>query len=126
MPPPDADHRPSGDAMLGEEVGIWRISRLLGRGGMGRVYEAVQPSTGGRVAVKIMAHEVSEDADAVKRFFAEAKVVNLIRHEHIVDVLAMATLADGRPYIVMEYLSGAPLRALIKQGPLPLGSLAEF
>ncbi|HTM22908.1 MAG TPA: serine/threonine-protein kinase, partial [Kofleriaceae bacterium] len=123
-----ADARPgsSADPMIGEEVGIWRISRLLGRGGMGRVYEAVQPSTGGRVAVKIMAHEISEDADAVKRFFAEARAVNLIHHEHIVDVLAMATLADGRPYIVMEYLAGAPLRALIKGGPLPLGPLAEF
>src|SRR6185503_20147330 len=67
----------------------------------------------------------------VDRFFAEAKAVNLIRHENIVNVLDLATLPDGRPYIIMEYLDGAPLASIIEyavqqRAPLPLGGLARL
>ena len=53
-------------------------------------------------------HAIAEDC--VERFFAEARAVNLIRHENIVNVLDLAVLPDGRPYIVMEYLDGAAAR----------------
>jgi hypothetical protein len=42
------------DPLLGQTIGSWRIARLLGAGGMGRVYKAVQPSIGGRVAIKVL------------------------------------------------------------------------
>ena len=109
-------------------VGSYRIARLLGAGGMGRVYRAVQPSIGSRVAVKVLAGELARDRDLVERFFSEARAVNLIQHENIVNVLDLAFLPDGRPYIVMEYLDGAPLSAIIaaKGTALPLGSLARL
>jgi serine/threonine protein kinase len=122
---PLADAR--GDPLLGLELGSFRIARLVGSGGMGRVYLAVQPAIGSRVAIKVLMREAAEDRDLVERFFAEARAVNLIRHENIVDILDLATLPDGRPYIVMEYLPGTSLRALIeRRGALPLGAVARL
>src|SRR6185503_12271524 len=119
------------DLLLGQTIGAYRIARLLGVGGMGRVYKGVHPQIGSRVAIKVLSRECSDRRDLVDRFFSEAKAVNLIRHESIVNVLDLATLPDGRPYIVMEYLDGAPLASIIDQAqrsgaPLPLGGLARL
>ncbi len=112
------------DPLIGQSIGRWKITRLLGAGGMGRVYEAVQPSIGARVAVKVLTQ--TEDPDLVARFFAEARAVNLIRHEKIVDILDLDSLPDGRPYIVMELVDGTSLaQAIQKRGPLPLAALAR-
>src|SRR5690348_13710307 len=115
------------DLLLGTTIGAYRIARLLGIGGMGRVYKGVHPQIGSRVAIKVLSRECSDRRDLVERFFSEAKAVNVIRHESIVNVLDLSTLPDGRPYIVMEYLDGAPLAAIIERalhsGPLPLGGI---
>src|SRR5437879_4704327 len=65
------------DPLLGLEVGRYRLSRLLGEGGMGRVYLAVQPAIGSRVAVKILAESCARNPELLERFFAEARAVNL-------------------------------------------------
>jgi serine/threonine protein kinase len=118
------------DLLLGATIGAYRIARLLGVGGMGRVYKGVQPQIGSRVAVKVLSRECSDRPGLVERFFSEARAVNLIRHEGIVNVLDLASLPDGRPYIIMEYLDGAPLTSAIegaaRVGPLPLGSIARL
>ena len=119
------------DLLLGTTVGAYRVARLLGIGGMGRVYKGVHPTIGSRVAIKVLSRECSDRRDLVERFFAEAKAVNLIRHESIVNVLDLAMLPDGRPYIIMEYLDGAPLSALVDhavatRAPIPLGGLARL
>ncbi|HUQ07031.1 MAG TPA: serine/threonine-protein kinase [Kofleriaceae bacterium] len=115
------------DLLLGIQVGAYRIAKLLGVGGMGRVYKGVHPSIGSRVAVKVLSRECADRPDLVERFFSEARAVNLIRHESIVNVLDLAQLPDGRPYIIMEYLDGAPLADLVgKRGPIPLGGLARL
>ena len=117
----------SGDPFLGSMVGPYRIAHLVGSGGMGRVYKGVNPSIRSRVAIKVLSHECSQRPDLIDRFFAEARAVNLIRHESIVNVLDLSKLADGRPYIVMEYLDGAPLGGVIAQrGRLPAGTLARL
>ena len=115
------------DPLIGQMIGSWRVERLLGAGGMGRVYLAVQPEIGGRVAIKVLRRESLEDAAVVERFFNEARAVNIIRHENIVDVIDLARLPDGEPYIVMEYLEGASLARIFKgRTRLPLGSLARI
>jgi serine/threonine protein kinase len=115
------------DLLVGIQVGAYRIAKLLGVGGMGRVYKGVHPGIGSRVAVKVLSRECADRPDLVERFFSEARAVNLIRHESIVNVLDLAQLPDGRPYIIMEYLDGAPLADLIgKRGPIPLGGLARL
>src|SRR5215467_8155590 len=103
------------DVLLGTTIGAYRVARLLGIGGMGRVYKGVHPQIGSRVAIKVLSRECSDRRDLVDRFFSEAKAVNLIRHESIVNVLDLAVLPDGRPYIIMEYIDGQPLSALIHQ-----------
>src|SRR5512142_361923 len=114
------------DVLLGVTIGAYRVARLLGIGGMGRVYKGVHPTIGSRVAIKVLSREGSDRRDLVERFFAEAKAVNLIRHESIVNVLDLAMLPDGRPYIIMEYLDGSPLANLVDNAQrtgqrLPIG-----
>ena len=113
------------DPLLGTEVLRYRIARLIGRGGMGNVYLGIQPQIGSRVAIKILSQECAREPDLVERFFAEARAVNLIRHENIVSVIDMARLPDGRPFIVMEYIEGVTLGKVIKHGRAPLGGIVQ-
>jgi serine/threonine protein kinase len=110
---------PREDELVGASVGSYRLTRLVGRGGMGLVYQGVQPTIGSRVAIKVLALEYVESMKAIQRFFDEARAVNLIRHENIVNVLDLAQLPDGRPYMVMEYLEGQTLRAAMTTQRLP-------
>src|SRR5580693_8606074 len=111
------------DPLLGSEVGRFRLTAVLGEGGMGRVYVGVQPHIGSRVAIKVLSFECVRVPDIVERFFKEARAVNLIAHESIVKVLDLAWLPDGRPYIVMEYIAGKTLSAAAKAGTAPIGGI---
>jgi serine/threonine-protein kinase len=115
------------EPLLGQWVGSYRIAARIGAGGMGEVFRAVQPTIGSRVAIKVIGRDWSEQSSLVERFFQEARAVNLIRHESIVNVLDLARLPDGRPYIVMEYLDGWSLAQLIgERGRLPLGAAVRL
>ncbi|MCX5741278.1 MAG: protein kinase [Proteobacteria bacterium] len=112
------------DPLLGSEVARFRLARLLGKGGMGRVYLGVHPTIGSRVAIKVLAQEYADDQALLERFFTEARAVNLIRHENIIDIIDLDRLPDGRPFIVMEFVDGSTLRDLVDPGvPLPLGGV---
>ncbi|HEY6173239.1 MAG TPA: serine/threonine-protein kinase, partial [Kofleriaceae bacterium] len=113
------------DPLLGSEVGRYRIARLLGEGGMGRVYLAVHPGIGSRVAIKILSDQCARSPELLERFFAEARAVNLVHHENIVSVLDLAQLPDGRPFIVMEYIEGQTLAGIVRGGPVALGGLVQ-
>jgi len=114
-------------SLIGESLGRFRVESCIGRGGMGEVFLAVHPEIGSRVAIKVLNPEAASSPSLVERFFAEARAVNLIRHESIVNVLDMARTPDGRPFLVMEYLEGAPLSAhFARSGPtLQLGWFAD-
>ncbi len=115
------------DPLIGQSIGSYRLVQWLGQGGMGTVYLGVHPTIGSRVAVKVLSMAASENHSLVERFFAEARSVNVIRHEGIVNVLDLATLPDGRPYIVMEHLEGAVLtRHFETVRPFPLGALVRL
>ncbi len=115
------------DPLLGRVIGSYRIARVAGRGGMGVVYLGVHPTIGSRVAIKLLSVSHADSPSLVERFFSEARAVNVIRHEGIVNVLDLAVLSDGRPYIVMEYLEGGPLsRHIAEQGALPLGTFTTL
>lgn len=109
----------AGETAEGRTVGPYLIGRRLGEGGMGTVYLAEHTVIGRKAAIKLLNSEVSTDADAVSRFFTEARAVNQIRHPNIVEVTDFGT-ADGRHYIVMEYLEGETLAGrLDRAGLLP-------
>jgi serine/threonine-protein kinase len=115
------------DPILGRTVGSYRLTRVLGAGGMGKVYLGVQPQIGSRVAVKILEPSAAARPDLVERFFVEAMAVNKIRHESIVNVLDVGRLDEGRPYLVMEFLEGKPLSAVLAHhGVLPLGTASRL
>ncbi len=113
------------DPLLGTEIGRYRIARLLGVGGMGQVYLGIQPMIGSRVAIKILSPECSRIPELLERFFAEARAVNMIKHESIVSVIDMALLADGRPYIVMEFIDGHTLGEIVRASPAPIGGVVQ-
>ena len=93
------------------------IERELGRGGMGAVYAVVHVEIGKRAALKVMHRRlVSKSAERMR---LEAQVVNQVRHPNIVDIFETGTLADGRPYIVMERLDGVVLGERVAVHKLP-------
>jgi eukaryotic-like serine/threonine-protein kinase len=109
------------DLAVDARVGEYVIESVLGRGGFGTVYRAVQPVIGKRVAIKVLSRKFSADSEMVSRFAAEARAVNQIRHRHIIDIFAFGRLSDGRQYYVMEYLDGEGLdQYLATNGPLSL------
>jgi tRNA A-37 threonylcarbamoyl transferase component Bud32 len=91
---------------VGQTIGNYRITAKLGEGGMGVVYLAEHPVIGRKVALKAIHPELSRNPDVVSRFMTEAKSVNQIGNEHIVDVSDFGTTSDGEFYFIMEYLNG--------------------
>jgi serine/threonine protein kinase len=98
----------------------YRLLRMIGEGGMGRVYEAEHTGIGKRVALKILHAMFSNIKEAVERFRNEARTTTRIANAHIVDVTDSGTTADGRLYFVMEYLDGVELGTLMADGKLSL------
>ena len=103
-------------------VASYQVEELLGRGGMGVVYRAVdqRPGTRGRkVALKILAPELSADDRFRQRFERESQIAASIDHPNIVPVYEAGDV-DGLLYIAMRYVEGEDLRALVRrEGPLP-------
>lgn len=99
--------------------GKYRVDGLLGVGGMGYVLAATHAHLRERVALKMLLPERAANGDTVRRFLREGRAAIRIRSEHIARVLDVGT-ADGTPYMVMEYLEGADLAALLeREGRLP-------
>src|SRR5580698_3773844 len=94
--------------------GRYRLVRLLGEGGMGVVWAAVNEAFGREVAIKVMLPGVAaSDPTAIERFFTEARICGTIRHPGIVDVIDVGRTEQAAPYLVMELLEGASLDTLI-------------
>jgi serine/threonine protein kinase len=102
------------DLIIGREIGSYRVTGILGKGGMGVVYQAEHPGIGKKVAVKLLNAKYSDQQETVLRFFLEAKAVNQIHHENIIDVSDFGKLPSGECYIIMEFLDGKPLSSILK------------
>ena len=100
-------------------ISHYQVGRLLGRGGMGEVYEAVDLDLDRPVALKFVAPEMAADAEALKRFEREARAAAALNHPHIATLFAFER--DGtRTFIAMELVAGESLRERIRRGPLPV------
>ena len=117
--PPAAPRGPP-DPFLGKMVGNFRLTRRLGAGGMGAVYEAVHPIVGNRVAVKLLGGSLALDRDLVDRFFSEARTLNQVAHDNIVKVVDLGVHPEGFYYCVMELLDGETLATQLARGRLEL------
>lgn len=109
--------------VVGERV---RIVRLLGRGGMGRVYLGEDLLTKQQVALKLLLPEVVCGTEDLQRFISEAQCAAAVSHPGIVRTLHIDVTEDGTIYQIMEYVRGAPLSRRIAQGPLSPGSAARI
>ena len=91
------------------QIGPYRIVRLLGEGGMGRVFEAVHEVIERRVAIKLLSPDYARDPDATERLFNEARAVNRIEHPSMVQISDYGRTHGGDAYLVMEFLHGESL-----------------
>jgi len=96
-------------------LGPYTITRRLGRGGMGAVYEAENAATGEAVAVKTLATHLVDDDGLRRRFQAEIETLKTLRHPGIVQLLAFGE-EEGEPYFVMELVRGQSLEQLLRAG----------
>ena len=105
---------------VGDRVGKYVVERLIGSGGMGLVVAARHEALGELVAIKLLRPKAAGDKVHSERFAREARAIIKIKSEHVVRVLDAGTLDDsGAPYIVMEYLVGRDLAAILREeGPM--------
>jgi serine/threonine protein kinase len=113
---------PTNDPLLGQIVdGRYSIRRVIGRGGMGVVYEAEATRLGRRLcALKVLLPEFTRSETAVARFTREAELAGRVKHPNVVEIFDTGTTVDGRGYIAMELLHGESLDCTLRRdGPLP-------
>src|SRR5437763_16090868 len=110
-------------SLIGKSIGNYHIKAKLGEGGMGTVYLGEHPLIGKRVAIKVLLEELVAKQDVVSRFFHEAKAVNDIGHQNIVDVVDFGKTTGERNeevvYFIMEFLDGEALASRIRRAGLP-------
>jgi eukaryotic-like serine/threonine-protein kinase len=105
----------------------YEIVELIGVGGLGFVVAALHVELGEKVALKFLRPEALTNAEAVGRFSREARASARIRSEHVARVFDVGSLPDGAPFIVMEYLDGEDLGAVLQtRGPLPIQLAVEY
>src|SRR5262245_9702361 len=98
--------------LTGERVGPYRVLRLIGRGGMGDVYEAERDDEQFRQQVAIKIIKRGMDTDFVRdRFLRERRILASLDHPHIARLFDGGATADGSPYFVMEFVAGEPITA---------------
>ena len=106
--------------MSGERFGPYELQSLLGRGGMGEVYQAVDTRKNrGQVALKRLPAGLADDADFQRRFLREAELAARLRDPHVIPIHDYGEI-DGRPYLDMRLVDGVDLAThLDRHGPLP-------
>ncbi|TMQ15773.1 MAG: hypothetical protein E6J90_24835 [Deltaproteobacteria bacterium] len=99
----------------GQSIGNYRILSKIGTGGMGAVYLAEHPLIGKRVALKVIHRELANNREVVSRFFQEARAVNKIGNEHIVEIHDFGVTPEGDHFYIMEYLEGRTLASVLSR-----------
>ena len=111
--PPAAETPPA--APSERRLGGYRIERMLGKGGMGQVWLAVQENLSRPVALKVLAPKLAADADFVRRFQSEARAAAALSHPNVVVVHDVGE-ADGHHFLSMEYMAGGSLEDKVAEG----------
>ena len=108
-------------------AGKYELLRLIGRGGMGSVWEGRHASLGTHVAIKFIEKEFADNEEARKRFDNEARAAAALQSKHAIQIHDHGMTEEGKPYIVMELLVGEPLDKRIERaGTIPLQDTARI
>ena len=102
----------------GAIVGNYRITDLLGEGGMGVVYKAADKKLGRSVALKVIRRELINDAQALARFEREARTLASLTHAHIAAIHGLDE-HEGNRFLVLEFVPGETLAERLSGGPMP-------
>jgi len=113
------------ESMVGKAVAHYRITRLLGSGGMGVVYEAEDTRLGRHVAVKVLSEEMQRDPATLERFQREARAASALNHPGICTVHSIEQ-CEGQHFIVMELLEGETLARRIGRQALDLAEILDL
>ncbi|HZE63871.1 MAG TPA: serine/threonine-protein kinase, partial [Pyrinomonadaceae bacterium] len=109
----------------GTRLGRYEIRSLIGEGGMGQVYQAIDTALGREVAIKVLPPDLAMAADRLKRFEQEAKAAGALNHPNILAIYDVGT-HDDAPYVVSELLEGETLRARLKTAALPVRKSVNY
>ena len=111
----------------GSILGSYVLKHLIGEGAIGRVYQAEHRTLGRQVALKVLRSEFAAKKGIVKRFFGEARAVNQIAHENIVEITDFVQHEDGTCYYIMELLEGETLETRFdRDGAMPQTELIQI
>ena len=111
--------------MIGKRLGHYEILERLGAGGMGEVYRARDTRLGREVAIKILPETAERDPQSLDRFQREAQAASALNHPNICTIHDVGEDAK-RPFIVMEYVKGDTLDAIIQRGPIEAGRVIDL
>ena len=114
-----------GYALIGRQLGPYQILSLLGAGGMGEVYRALDTRLDREVAIKVLPPHLAQDAEALARFKREAKAVAALSHPNILAIHDFGA-EQGVSYAVMELLEGQTLRSRLARSSLPWRKAVEI
>ena len=111
------------ESLAGQQIGPYRVTAPLAKGGMGEVYRALDTRLGREVAIKLMPAAFSSDQDRLRRFEQEARAAGMLNHPNVLTIYDIGA-HGGAPYIVSELLTGETLRERLPGAPLraPPGS----
>src|SRR5688572_19767331 len=112
-------------SLLNQQIGRYTILRQLGAGGMGEVYLAQDTTLDRKVAIKVLPDVLVADEQARKRLVREAKAAATLDHPNICSIYEVGE-ADGRNFIVMQYVGGETLDARMKKTPLALPEILSI
>ena len=112
-------------SLTGRRLGEYEVLAFLGKGGMGEVYLARDPSLGRKIALKLLLPNFTSDDARVSRFIREAKAVSALNHPNIITIHEIGE-ADGRRYIATEFIEGKTLRRHLSARKLTIADTVEI
>jgi serine/threonine protein kinase len=112
-------------SFVGRTIGSYKVVSLLGRGGMGAVYLAIDKRLDRKVALKFLSPEVTGDKSAKDQLITEARASAALEHPNICQIYGIEVHKKNH-FIVMQYIEGITLAELMRKGPLPKEQLMKF